>query len=222
MHNTFTFALVAKTLLNSKSYAVKPDIKEEAQEKTDASDVGQRLLNAFSVSIIFGITWVFGFLAVEEARGAFQLLFCIFNSFQGVLIFVLFCYAQKDVRRLLLERCCRESSPQPKPKKPKKTVDIAGNPITPGLTTSMSDSTRVSGESYSDDNDTLVTKVNDATLAMTTMESTEADDQLDQQDVPNKNTVEVEKNYPNESVIVKDGEILDSNITEETHISMES
>ena len=214
--------MVARTLLNSESYAVKPDTKGEDQEKTDSSDVGQRLLNAFSVSIIFGITWVFGFLAVEEARGAFQLLFCIFNSFQGVLIFVLFCYAQRDVRRLLLDRCCRESTPQPKPKKPKKGVDTAGNAITPGLTTSMSGSTRVSGESYSEDNDTLITKVDDATLAMTTLDSHETDDKLDQQDVPKENAVEVEKTDANESEIVKDGEILDSNITEETHISVEA
>ena len=199
---------------------MKSDLEAEASDKTDAKDVGQRLLNAFAVSIILGLTWVFGFLAVEEARGAFQLLFCIFNSFQGVLIFILFCYAQKDVRRLLLEKCCAES--KPRPKKPKKVVDTAGNPVTPGPTTSMSSSTRVTGESYSDDNDTLVTKVDDATLALTVMESTQQKDH--REEALKKPTADVERSDQKESV-VKNGDtfILEQQtVTEETDISLKS
>ena len=195
LHNTITFVLVAKTLLSSESYAIKPDVEGEEEDKTDTSDVTQRLLNAFSVSIILGLTWVFGFLAVEEARMVFQLLFCICNSFQGVLIFILFCYAQKDVRRLLMNRCCGRPSSKPKHKKPKKAVDTAGNPLPAREMTSMSGSTRVTGESYSDDEETLVTKIDDATLPMTMLECSEVDNKKDDPIAESNNTSgEVVKN----------------------------
>jgi len=38
---------------------------------------------------ILGLTWVFGFLAINDARLPFQYLFCITNSFQGLVIFLL-------------------------------------------------------------------------------------------------------------------------------------
>lgn len=38
---------------------------------------------------VTGLTWVFGFLAVSDARLPFQYLFCITNAFQGLVIFLL-------------------------------------------------------------------------------------------------------------------------------------
>ncbi len=138
-------------------------------QKTGVKEISQRLLNAFAVSILLGITWVFGFLAIEEARVAFQLLFCVFNSFQGLFIFILFCFAQKDVRKLVCARCLIEAPSQPKPKKVQKKPIVAG-----GLTFISSD-TRVTGESYTEDNDTLATTVDG--LTMTAIESETIDSQ---------------------------------------------
>ena len=39
--------------------------------------------------VIVGLTWIFGFLAISDARLAFQYLFCITNAFQGLVIFLL-------------------------------------------------------------------------------------------------------------------------------------
>ncbi|XP_077495708.1 uncharacterized protein LOC144106737 [Amblyomma americanum] len=43
---------------------------------------------AFTVMTLLGITWIFGVFAVGEARTVFQYVFCVCNSMQGFLIFV--------------------------------------------------------------------------------------------------------------------------------------
>ena len=58
-----------------------------------------RLQNALVMSVLLGLTWVFGFLAIDEATFIFQLLFCVFNSIQGLLVFFLFCLRSQDVRK---------------------------------------------------------------------------------------------------------------------------
>ena len=156
---------------------MKKDL-EVGNDTSDVKEIAQRLLNAFSVSLILGITWIFGFLAIDEVRFAFQLIFCICNSFQGVLIFILFCLAQRDVRKLLAGKCCARSSSQSRPtKKQNQPVNDAGKDRKGAPVTSMSDSTRVSGETYSDDGDTMITKLDDDTMAMATMESSKLDEQ---------------------------------------------
>ena len=84
----------------------------------------------------------------------------------------------------------------------------------------MSSSTRITGESYSNDNDTLVTKVDDATLALTTMESTQLKDPHD--DELKKPTTAVERNVQKESVVKnRDTFILEQpTLTEEPYISL--
>ncbi|KAK8763706.1 hypothetical protein V5799_033685 [Amblyomma americanum] len=43
---------------------------------------------AFTVMTLLGVTWIFGVFAVGEARTVFQYVFCVCNSMQGFLIFV--------------------------------------------------------------------------------------------------------------------------------------
>ncbi|XP_072032041.1 adhesion G-protein coupled receptor G2-like isoform X1 [Amphiura filiformis] len=169
LHNTIIFGLVARKLLGSKAYVMKSDLEnreseigdEEECHKTGVGEIFKRLLNAFAVSILLGITWVFGFLAIEEARFAFQLFFCICNSFQGVLIFILFCFGQKDVRKIICARCFSEPPSQPKLKQIKK-------PAATGAT-SVSSDTCLTGESYTEDKDTLITKIDGMSVLETEM-----------------------------------------------------
>ncbi|XP_038077212.1 adhesion G-protein coupled receptor G2-like [Patiria miniata] len=59
----------------------------------------RRLQNAGAISVLLGLTWIFGLMsAIKEFTFAFQLLFAICNSAQGLLIFLLFCARQRDVR----------------------------------------------------------------------------------------------------------------------------
>ena len=55
--------------------------------------------NAIALTFLLGLTWVFGLLALihEDSSIIFQYFFCIFNSLQGMFIFVMFCVRQKDV-----------------------------------------------------------------------------------------------------------------------------
>ncbi len=61
----------------------------------------------WTVTFLAGLTWVFGFLAIEDARIVFQYLFCIFNAFQGFFIFVLHNIREPSVRQAWRNCCCR-------------------------------------------------------------------------------------------------------------------
>ena len=57
---------------------------------------------------LFGLTWLFGALTVTGFGGsgastAFQILFVIFNAFQGFFIFLFLCVFSKDARESWLE-----------------------------------------------------------------------------------------------------------------------
>ncbi|XP_045197925.2 adhesion G protein-coupled receptor B2-like isoform X2 [Mercenaria mercenaria] len=50
---------------------------------------------------IMGLTWVFGAFSINEDTIAFQYLFAIFNSLQGLLIFIFHCLMNKKIRETL-------------------------------------------------------------------------------------------------------------------------
>ncbi|XP_028399342.1 adhesion G-protein coupled receptor D1-like [Dendronephthya gigantea] len=43
-----------------------------------------------AITVLLGLTWPFGFLAIGDFKLAFQYLFCILNTLQGLFIFVFF------------------------------------------------------------------------------------------------------------------------------------
>ena len=62
-----------------------------------------RAINAIAICAVLGLTWVFGFMTIIENRESslvFQVLFCLFNSLQGLSIFVLFCLRSEEVRNV--------------------------------------------------------------------------------------------------------------------------
>ena len=63
--------------------------------KTDSI---QLMINIISVFVLFGLTWIFGALTIMKAAQIFQIVFTILNSFQGFLIFILFCVLKKEIR----------------------------------------------------------------------------------------------------------------------------
>ena len=58
-----------------------------------------QLRRACAISVLVGVTWLFGALAVRDAKLVFQYVFCILNSFQGFFIFVFYCLFQETIRR---------------------------------------------------------------------------------------------------------------------------
>ena len=62
-----------------------------------------QIRGAFTVMFLLGVTWVFGPLAIKEAKVVFNYLFCILNSLQGFLIFVFRCLFNPEVRMCWLQ-----------------------------------------------------------------------------------------------------------------------
>ncbi|XP_038077322.1 adhesion G-protein coupled receptor G6-like [Patiria miniata] len=85
LHNIITFILVMRSLLKVK-------------EASRSQQISKRLQNAVAISTLMGLTWCFGFLAIEEATFTFQLIFCLANSLQGVVVFIMFCARREEVR----------------------------------------------------------------------------------------------------------------------------
>ncbi len=96
LHNIVTFILVMRSLL-------------KIQEVSRSQQISKRLQNAIGISALMGLTWIFGFLAIEKATFAFQLIFCLANSLQGVVIFIMFCIRREEVRTAMepyIRRIC--------------------------------------------------------------------------------------------------------------------
>lgn len=75
--------------------------KKISESRTNRGGLLRRLQNAFAISVLVGLTWIFGFFAIGSLRMTFNVLFCLFNSFQGFFIFLLFCIRQEEVRAAL-------------------------------------------------------------------------------------------------------------------------
>ena len=88
----------------------KPVTSHQPASTTSNREGWRRILNALAISILLGLTWVFGFLAIGGARFLFNLLFIVFNSLQGFFVFFLFCLRREEVRRQWLDwwksLCC--------------------------------------------------------------------------------------------------------------------
>ena len=67
--------------------------------KTQEKDLTKSVRIAFASNVLLGTTWIFGLLAVGDLRDVFQWLFTIFNSLQGLFIFIFFAVRNVDVRK---------------------------------------------------------------------------------------------------------------------------
>ncbi|XP_072022860.1 adhesion G protein-coupled receptor L3-like [Amphiura filiformis] len=112
IHNMVCFALVLRSIFRPRP-GVGGRVRSES-EKSEKNILTKRFHNTIAISCLLGLTWVFGFLAINDAMEVFQWLFCLFNSFQGVFIFIIFCLKQKDVREAvtssLNSRCGRSTA----------------------------------------------------------------------------------------------------------------
>ena len=68
------------------------------------------------VMSLFGLTWLFAILtiSVPGLREIFQILFTIFNSFQGLFIFLFFCVLNKEARDSWRELFSRGEKREPR------------------------------------------------------------------------------------------------------------
>lgn len=60
------------------------------------------VLGAFALLCLLGLTWSFGLFFLNESSIVMAYLFTIFNTLQGMFIFIFHCLLQKKVRFVLL------------------------------------------------------------------------------------------------------------------------
>ena len=93
--NFVVFILIVRSLLTSGN-------KVTTDRKTSSITQARR---SFAILVVLGLTWIFGILAIKDAKLVFQYLFCIFNSFQGLLVFIFYCVLPRDTRRKWKSLC---------------------------------------------------------------------------------------------------------------------
>ena len=72
------------------------------KQKIKVKDVIYMMIRIGGVMSLFGLTWLFAILTISSApalRETFQILFTVFNSFQGAFVFVFFCVINKEARK---------------------------------------------------------------------------------------------------------------------------
>ena len=93
LFNTVVFVLVLRVLIKHsmrKSKEAKPTQQLKATMKT--------MISITSIMLMFGLQWLFGALTIAEASLAFQWLFVIFSTLQGLFFFLFFCVLGKGAR----------------------------------------------------------------------------------------------------------------------------
>ncbi|XP_033096234.1 uncharacterized protein LOC117100567 isoform X3 [Anneissia japonica] len=93
----FNFVVFIMVLYNLSKLG-KNATKTQKRQKKIKSKGMQMLQNGVSIAMVLGLTWLIGFFAIGDASTMMLWLFCILNSFQGFLIFLMYCVRNKEVR----------------------------------------------------------------------------------------------------------------------------
>ncbi|XP_076600426.1 adhesion G protein-coupled receptor L2b.1 isoform X1 [Chaetodon auriga] len=86
-------------------------VKHSTSMKPDSSRLGgirSWVLGAFVLLCLLGLTWSFGLFFLNESSIVMAYLFTIFNTLQGMFIFIFHCLLQKKVRKEY-SKCFRQS-----------------------------------------------------------------------------------------------------------------
>ncbi|XP_076001098.1 adhesion G protein-coupled receptor L2b.1 isoform X2 [Genypterus blacodes] len=86
-------------------------VKHSTSMKPDSSRLGgirSWVMGAFALLCLLGLTWSFGLFFLNESSIVMAYLFTIFNTLQGMFIFIFYCLLQKKVRKEY-SKCFRQS-----------------------------------------------------------------------------------------------------------------
>lgn len=119
--NCIVFALVLKNLLN------RP--KGLQSNQSESKQAMMNLRAAVSIFILLGLTWIFGILAIEDARIVFSYIFTILTTFQGFFIFILFVAREKQFRSYWGKLCCKRFTDRQKKYKPTSASHSSSQPL---------------------------------------------------------------------------------------------
>ncbi|XP_022253082.1 adhesion G protein-coupled receptor L4-like [Limulus polyphemus] len=97
--NLTVFVMVTRVLFTPRTNTT-PGVQVD---RSTYAIVAAQVRGAFTVMTLLGITWVFGALAVGEVKLVFQYVFCIANSLQGFLIFLVRCLQFPEARNAWIQ-----------------------------------------------------------------------------------------------------------------------
>ena len=72
--------------------------KDSKKKKEVTQGIVKAIISVFSVMLMFGLTWLFGALSIDDGAIFFQWPFVILITSQGFLLFIFFCVVGKDAR----------------------------------------------------------------------------------------------------------------------------
>lgn len=81
-------------------------------DKTNVEKAKMTAMALAVISPVTGITWIIGIFSIDENTAWLQYVFCIFNSLQGVLIFIFHCVRNKQLHQAMRARRKRKESLQ--------------------------------------------------------------------------------------------------------------
>ena len=70
----------------------------DKDRKSEIRVTVKAMISIASVMTMFGLAWFFGALSIDQASTVFQVLFVIFNSTQGFVLFIFFCIIGSEAR----------------------------------------------------------------------------------------------------------------------------
>ncbi|CAH1277276.1 ADGRL3 [Branchiostoma lanceolatum] len=108
MFNMVVFSIVMYKLV--KGDKEQRALRGAKETKADHQWLIRQLRRAFSMMALFGLTWLFGFFVIDgdsDARTVFAYLFCIFNTLQGLFIFIFHCALREDMRKWWKKLACK-------------------------------------------------------------------------------------------------------------------
>ncbi|GBL85884.1 hypothetical protein AVEN_63203-1 [Araneus ventricosus] len=89
--NFTVFVLVSRVIFT-------PRLTTKTSNNPNSLVTAAQVRGAFTVMVLLGVTWVFGTMAFGEMKLIFQYAFCISNSLQGFLIFLVRCLLYPEAR----------------------------------------------------------------------------------------------------------------------------
>ncbi|XP_072173117.1 adhesion G-protein coupled receptor G7-like [Diadema setosum] len=94
--NVIIFILVIRQLALSANVSGKVRKDKQAERR----ETIERVQNAITILVLLGLTWIIGYLLLLDVFvDVIQTLFIVFNSFQGLFIFLLYCVRKPIVRK---------------------------------------------------------------------------------------------------------------------------
>ena len=111
LFNAVVFVMVTVVLIK---HTRKKLAKDSIKKKEITRGTIKAIISVFSVMLMFGLSWLFGALSIDQGAIFFQWPFVILNTLQGFFLFIFFCVIGDDAREewLNLLSCYRRKKKQ--------------------------------------------------------------------------------------------------------------